>query len=137
MYEKRLRKALRYRERWPDVPVREFLDSHIESALRKGARLVSAEESRAMPREMAGVPPFTLAGWAVELAGAHELARRIGVRRAARRVYLVSAGIRPDFDAPERDMIYGLRERADQERQYVMGRRRRTHTATGESVLSW
>ena len=131
MYEKRLRKALRYRERWPDVPVREFLDSHIALELRKGGRLVSAEESRSMPREMAGVAPFTLAGWAVEIAGAHELARRIGVRRAARRVYLVSVGIRPSFDAPEREMMYDLLVRASQERQHVMARRRRTQGCDG------
>ena len=89
----RAARALRYRERHPEVPVVEDLDQKILSAVESGAGRLD------MSRWHTCDTTHCRAGWAVALAGppGYELESKVGPAQAGRLIYLVSAGRSPYF----------------------------------------
>ena len=101
------RRAERYRQRNPDVPVIEAIDAKILQAVECGGKLE-------MGSWHACATTHCRAGWAITLAGdkGADLERHYGPAVAGRMIYLASAGYCPHFYASNEAAIESIRERA-------------------------
>jgi len=101
-------RALRFRARFPDVPVIEQLDAKILAALESGAGTLDMSTWHRCETT------HCRAGWAIALAGdaGAALEQRFGAEDAGRRIYLASTGRVPDFFANNEDALADMREQA-------------------------
>jgi hypothetical protein len=101
-------RAKRYRERHPEVPVVEHLDSKIlEQLTDHGGSLRMATWHTCNTTHCLG-------GWSVHLAGpaGYELERKFDVQRAAAMIWQASTGMVPHFFASDEDALEDLKKRA-------------------------
>jgi uncharacterized protein YjbI with pentapeptide repeats len=107
--------AQRYRERHPNVPVIENLDTHILCALR--APGCSLDMSSWHGDDATCSTTHCRAGWAIALAGltGHALELQHGPEIAGRMIYLASTGRVPDFFADEETAMKDIERCAAEE----------------------
>jgi hypothetical protein len=106
-------RAVRYRERHPDVPVVERLDSRILEAITTGGCTLEMGSWHQCETT------HCRAGWAIHLAGepGYALERRYSAEHAGRLIYLVSTGRCPHFFATNERALEDIRLCAAREQQ--------------------
>ncbi|MGN6106664.1 MAG: pentapeptide repeat-containing protein [Kofleriaceae bacterium] len=114
LVEARARRAARYRELHPEVPVVEHLDRRILDLITTGDGTL--EMSAWHGADGACGTTHCLAGWSINLAGPAgiELERKHGAQRAGSMIYRASTGRVPHFFASNERALADLRRRAEE-----------------------
>ena len=106
--ERYAKRAAKFRERNPDVPVIESLDAKILGVLDSGAGRLNMSAWHTCETT------HCMAGWAIHLAGepGHALEAKYGPHIAGRMIFTASTGHTPHFFASDEQALIDLRERA-------------------------